>query len=100
MREFPALVVLSDFVRDGRFLKPYNLGVQEWVFRPLLQFVEVRDLFLRRYSLLRPKCLRDALVEHWGAILDSLRIVRCRCMVICQVLGLPGRILVCLCEYQ
>ena len=87
MREYPALVVLSGFVRDGRFLKPYNLGVQEWVFRPLLQFVEVRDLFLRRNDFLRPKCLCGAPVERQGAIIDFLRIVRCRCMVIFWVLG-------------
>ena len=87
MREYPALVVPSGFVHDGRFLKSYNLGVQEWVFRPLLQFVEVRDLFLRRYYLLRPKCLLEALVEHRGAIFGSLRTVRCRYMVIFRVLG-------------
>ena len=87
MQEYPALVVLLGFVRDGKFLKPCSLGVQEWEFRPLLQFVEVRDLFLRRYFLLRPKCLREALVEHRGAIFDFLRIVRCCCMVIFRVLG-------------
>ena len=87
MREYPALVVLSSFVRDGRFLKSYNLGVQESVFRPLLQLVELRDLFLRRYLFLRPKCLLEAPVERQGAIFDSLCIVRCRCMVIFQVLG-------------
>ena len=81
MREYPALGVLSGFVRGGSFLKSYNLGVQEWVFRPLLQFVEVRDLFLR------PKCLLEAPWEHQGAIVDSLCIVRCRCMVIFRVLG-------------
>ena len=84
---FPASVVLVGFVHDGRFLKSYNLGVQEWVFRPLLQIVGVRDLFLQRYFLLRPKCLHEAPVEHQGAIVDSLRTVRCRCMVISQVLG-------------
>ena len=71
MREYPALVVLSNFVRGGSFLKFYNLGVQEWVFRPLLQFVEVRDLFLRRYLFLRPKCLLEAQVERQGATLSS-----------------------------
>ena len=81
MREYPALVVLSGFVRDGRFLKFYSLGGQEWVFRPLLQTVEVRDLFLR------PKCLLEVPMEHQGATVDSLCIVRCRYMVIFRVLG-------------
>ena len=87
MREYPALAVLASFARGGRFLKSYNLGVQEWVFRPLLQFVDVRDLFLQRCSHLRPKCLHEAPVEHQGAIIGSLRIVRCRCMMIARVLG-------------
>ena len=87
MREYQALGVLSGFVRDGRFLKPYNLGVREWVFRPLLQFVEVRDLFLRRYLSLRPKCPLEAPEERQGAIVDSLCIVRYRYMVIFRVLG-------------
>ena len=47
MQEYPALAVLSDFARGGRFLKFCSLGVQEWVFRPRLQIVEVQDLFLR-----------------------------------------------------
>ena len=93
MRVYPALAVLAGFVRDGRFLKFYNLGVQEWVFRPLLQFVEVRDLFLRRYLHLHPKCLHEAQVERLGAIVGSLHIVRCRCMGIFRVSlygDLPG----------
>ena len=87
MQEYPALAVLASFVHDGRFLKFYNLGVQEWVFQPLLQFVEWQDLFLRRYYFLCPKFPHVALVEHLGAIIDSLRIVRYRCMVIFQALG-------------
>ena len=87
MQEYPALGVLSGFVCDGRFLKPYNLGVQELVFRPLLQFVEARDLFLRRYLFLCPKCPLEAPEEHRGVIVDSLCIVRCHCMVIFRVLG-------------
>ena len=82
MRVFPALVALASFVRDGNSLKLCSLGVQEWVFRPLLQFVDVRDLFLRRYYFLRPKCLHEAPVEHQGAIVGSLRIVRYHYMVI------------------
>ena len=83
----PALAVLAGFVHDGRFLKFCNSEVQESVFRPLLRFVEVRDLFLRRNDFLRPKCLCGAPVERQGAIVDFLRIVRCRCMVIFRVLG-------------
>ena len=87
MRVCPALVVLADFIRDGSFLKLYSLGVQELVSRPLLQIVAVQKLFLRRYFLLRPKCLHEAPVERRGAIVCSLCIVRCRCMVIFWVLG-------------
>ena len=80
-------MVLGGFVHGGRFLKFYNLGVLEWVFRPLLQFVVTRDLFLQRYCVLRPKSLHEVPVERQGAIVDFLHIVRCCCMVIIQVLG-------------
>ena len=80
-------MVLGGFVHDGRFLKFGSSGVQEWVFRPLLQIVEVRDLFLRRCYFLRPKCLLEAPEERQGASVGSLRIVRCCYMVIFQVLG-------------
>ena len=80
-------MVLTGFVRDGIFPKLYSLEVQELEFQPLQCFMEVRDLFLRRYFLLRPKFLHEAPVEHQGAIVDSLHIVRCRCMVIFPALG-------------
>ena len=80
-------MALGGFIHDGRFLKSYSL--EGWVseFRPLLQFVEARDLFLQRYLVPRPKCLLGAPVEHQDASVDSLRIVRCCCMVIFRVLG-------------
>ena len=87
MLEYPALAVLAGFVNDGRFLRFYSLGVLESVFQPLPQFVEVRDLFLRRYFLLHPTFLHEAPVECLGVINGSLRIVRCRYMVIFRVLG-------------
>ena len=87
MQEYLALVVPLGFVRDGRFLKLYNLGVLESVFRPLLQSVEVRDQFLRRDYFLHPKCLLEAPVEHLGAIFCSLCTVRYCYMVIFRVLG-------------
>ena len=87
MRVYPASAVLAGFAHDGMSLKSYSLEDQEWVFQPLLQIVGMRDLFLRQYFVLCPKCLREAWVEHRGAIVDFLRIVRCRCMVIFRVLG-------------
>ena len=65
MLEYPALAVLAGFVHDGRFLRFYSLGVLESVFRPLPQFVEVWDLFLRWYFHLHPKFLHEAPVERW-----------------------------------
>ena len=81
------MVVLAGFTHDGRFLKSYNLEGREWVFRPLLQFVEVRDLFLWQYFLLCPKFLHEAHMELLDAIVDSLRIVRCHYMEIFRALG-------------
>ena len=78
LQVFLALEVLASFARDGSFPKFYNLEVQEWVSQPLFCFVEVRDLFLRRYLFLHPKFLHEAQVELEGAIIDSLRTVRCR----------------------
>ena len=49
--------------------------------------MEVRDLFLWRYFVLRLKYLHEARVEHQGAIVGSLRTARCRCMVTFRVLG-------------
>ena len=74
---YQALAVLTGFVRDGSFPKLYSLEVQELEFQPLQCFVEVRDLFLRQYNLLRLKYLHKARVEPEGAIVDSLHIVRC-----------------------
>ena len=74
----PALAVLAGFAHGGSFLKLYSSGVQESVPQPLLGFVEVRDLFLRWYCFLCPKVLHEAQVELEDAIVDSLRIVRCR----------------------
>ena len=39
------------------------------------------------FFLLHPKFLHEAPVEHQGAIVGSLHIVRCRYMVIFWVLG-------------
>ena len=86
-RVYQALAVLAGFVHDGSSLKLYSLGVRELVSQPLLSFVGVRDLFLRRCLLVHPKFLHEALVEPRGAIIDSLHIVRCRCKVIFQALG-------------
>ena len=82
-----AWVVLTSFVRDGRFPKLYSLEVRGLVSQPPLGFVEVRDLFLRWYFLLHPKFLHEAQVEPEDAIFDSLRIVRCCSLVIFRVLG-------------
>ena len=78
---------LAGFVHDGSFLKLYSLEVQGSVSQPLLGFVEVRDLFLRRYFLLCLKFLHKARVERQDVIINSLRVVRCRYMVIFRVLG-------------
>ena len=77
-RVYPASAVLAGFVCDGMFPKLYSLEVQGSVSQPPHWFVKKRDLFLRRYSLLRPKFLHEALVEPEGAIVGSLRTVRCR----------------------
>ena len=87
MQEYLALVVLASFVHGGNFPKLSSSEVLEWVFRPLLRFVEVQDLFLWRYFLLHPKFLHEAPVERLGAIFGSLCTVRCRYMVIFRVLG-------------
>ena len=99
-RVYQALVVLARFSRDGMFVMSGSLGDQESEFLHPPQLVGLRDLFLRRYLILRPKFLHVALVELEGATFDSLRIVRCRSLEIFRALGWPGRIFPYLYEYQ
>ena len=87
LRVYLASVVLRDFARGGRLPKLHNLGVQGSESRPQPRFRGVWDLFLRRYNFLRPKFLHVAWVEHQGATVGSLHVVRCHYMVIFRVLG-------------
>ena len=52
-----------------------NLGVQESELLRPPNSVELRDLFLQWYLILRPKFLHVALMELEGAIVGSLRVV-------------------------
>ena len=74
-------------VRDEMFLTFDNLEDQESELLCPPNPVELWDLFLQWYFLLHPKFLHVALVELEGAIIDSLRIVRCRSLVIFWALG-------------
>ena len=83
---FQARVELVSFVCDGMFPKFGNLEDQESELLCLPNSMELQGLFLRWYPL-HPKFLHVALVELEGAIFDSLLVVRCRSLVIFQVLG-------------
>ena len=85
-----ARVELVSFICDGMFPKFGNLEDQESELlcppSSMELWGELRGLFLQWYPL-HPKFLHVARIELEGAIFDSLRVVRCRSLVIFHVLG-------------
>ena len=97
---FQVRVELVSSSRDGKSLMFDNLGDQESELLCLPNSMEQWDLFLRWYFLLHLKFLHVALMEPEDAIFDSLRVARCRSLMIFQALGWPSQIFPYLYEYQ